>query len=512
MLGRAPNTNLLGGPGLWLQATVACVLSVVILLTRSPALVAALGTVLLLAILHRPWRAMPVFFLWIGLLGSTSLLKLDVGIQLVELDAVMLPAGLWAVITRPTAVRRRTRSRVGLMVGLLVLVVAVSATIGLLHGNDPQLVRNEARPFLYLLVMYLLTSFSLGSLDRLHGLTKIWIVVSLIVAIRTLLVSALTPMPVPGTEEAVVYATRVLNSGGFKRVLPEGSELYTSQALLLIWAGLMVGVQRLTAPTCAALTVLLAAIAVSYTRSYWFPTVLILAAITLVEWWKMSPRRRSSFLLRLGFGGLVLAGLAVWLCIVRAEVLDGLSFPLTRANVLSAYRAGDPNIWTRLAEVEALWALFKEKPVLGHGLGAKYAVFAAFAGETVEWNYTHNAYLYFLFKTGAIGFTVLLVLLLVYALEMRKAYIVAPSPADRFLALGFLSSTMVLLASSLTAPWLIHYVGAAYFGFALAVAAFFERRSKRVAKPQLTPQLQGLYLRHSYRVWSSMWSWRDVGR
>ena len=88
----------------------------------------------------------------------------------------------------------------------------------------------------------------------------------------------------------------------------------------------------------------------------------------------------------------------------------------------------------------------------------------------MEWEYTHNSYAYWALKLGLPGLMVVIALLSLGLVAAVRWVRLAPTDRERSLATGLLAGVVALCVISLTAPWLTHYVGAAWTGLVFGCA------------------------------------------
>lgn len=153
------------------------------------------------------------------------------------------------------------------------------------------------------------------------------------------------------------------------------------------------------------MTMSLAALAVSYTRSYWLGTA-VAACVFLVLGLNVSRTEVGRVLQHeagwiacfvvtaFAVAGSVTKKLVVWLLQRLASLGSGLE---------------TTSVQDRLYEARRLSSLFLESPIVGHGLGATYSFFSP---TPFSWGlsagyktifYSHNFYLYHLYATGVVG-------------------------------------------------------------------------------------------------------------
>jgi hypothetical protein len=116
-------------------------------------------------------------------------------------------------------------SRLDWAVLLLAAAVVVGTYRGLSRGISLEDLRSELRPPGYLLVTYAVARHATRERGKAAKAFTLLVILSVLVAIKTAAVYALVPLAPAGEPERILLATRVLNSDGFKRILPQGADL-----------------------------------------------------------------------------------------------------------------------------------------------------------------------------------------------------------------------------------------------------------------------------------------------
>lgn len=440
-----------------------------LLAVREPTLaiasVALAAAVLILA--RSLYLALALILGTIALFGSESLFRWNVGVELVETDALLLGAGA-ALLVRVLWTGTRWRpSAIDLAILAVLASFAVAAGIGLARGCDPGLLRAELRPPGYLAGAYVLARATLTSERQARALLVVLAVLAGIAAVKALAVFSIAPLGSPGgAPERIVFATRVMNSDGFKRVIVHGGEMFP---LFLALALLPFGARRGSPKTVAlaAMTVGVAATVVTFTRSYWVAALTgALAAIALLP---PGERRRVAFSAILAV--VLLTSGAFAIAKARPDLASARTLEILRHRAdLPGAVATDPSVLERREESRAVLAAFAASPLLGGGLGSTYSFHSPQVRGPVEWEYTHNAYLYLLLKTGALGAVAFLVAAVAVLARLARLGRRHPAPEWRGIAVGLAGITVALLTASATAPWLSHHVGMGVFGTIAGIA------------------------------------------
>lgn len=415
-----------------------------------------------------PLAAISTILSVVVLLGSESIWKLQLGIQWVEVDLLLLvsSAGMGA---RLLASRVPIRpSRLDWAIFAFATLIGVGAYIGVVRGVDLGLLRAELRPPAYLVLVYAIVRASIDRLKRARWIYGVVFAATLLASLKVLAVYLFVPVGLAGESERLFLATRILNSDGGKRVILHGGEVFPVLMILLAmpWMARFAGSRKL-ALGGAALAVLLFAVVVSFTRSYWLG--LAAGAAGLLA---LLPRGLS---FRLAFGAAVSSG-AVAVLVLGLQIglpsfstVDLVSRVRVRAETLLETER-DSSAQGRMMELSAIGKVFTESPLFGGGLGSTYQVYSRDLGRVRDWEYTHNSYAYYALKTGVVGLGAFLMILGLGLETVGRLALRHPSLEGRLLFAGLAASLVALFVTSLFAPWLTHYVGTAYLGLALGVA------------------------------------------
>ncbi|MGH2639029.1 MAG: O-antigen ligase family protein [Rhabdochlamydiaceae bacterium] len=140
------------------------------------------------------------------------------------------------------------------------------------------------------------------------------------------------------------------------------------------------------------------AVVLSITRNAY-----ISVAVALMIIWLLGNRQeRKRGIQRISIvGAIAAAGILVAAISSRLISLLLKSYWL---RLLSTQKLGhDLSLRMRFAEWSGEWAAIKHSPLLGHGFGASFKVFDIVLQHHVWQPFSHNSYLYIIFKTGFIG-------------------------------------------------------------------------------------------------------------
>jgi hypothetical protein len=222
----APRENSIWAGSAWLLIGGGAALA--LLLAFRPYL--AVGCAALLALIGlcvtRPVYGLVAILAGIAFLGSDSILRLQTGIQWVEADFLLMAAALgWVIrmLARGVELRWSTLDRAVLLFGTMVVI---GVFVGLSRGTSLEELRSELRPPSYLMLGYAIARDSIRDRRMVRTIFIVLTAVTVLSAIKTLVIYSLVPLGPAGGEERLVLATRVMNSDGIKRVIAHGAETY----------------------------------------------------------------------------------------------------------------------------------------------------------------------------------------------------------------------------------------------------------------------------------------------
>jgi O-antigen ligase len=142
----------------------------------------------------------------------------------------------------------------------------------------------------------------------------------------------------------------------------------------------------------------------TFGRSVWLGTVLFIPIVVLLG--NRSERKRGySFIIKALCISLILLVLGY---IFIPAVKIGLVFLGSKLFSASKLKT-DASMYNRYVEWESLWKYITASPLAGYGFGGKYNAYNWLLGFTMHTGYSHNAYLSILFKSGIVGFILLMV-------------------------------------------------------------------------------------------------------
>lgn len=116
----------------------------------------------------------------------------------------------------------------------------------------------------------------------------------------------------------------------------------------------------------------------------------------------------------------------------------------------------DISLVGRFNEAKTLFSLCLINPIVGYGLGATYTFYNIVLGFSINTWYTHNAFLFLLFKTGIFG---LLSFLSFYLIVIKRGYLSFKKTINNWyqksLSLGIVCSLISMIPLSITSPQFI---------------------------------------------------------
>ncbi len=144
-----------------------------------------------------------------------------------------------------------------------------------------------------------------------------------------------------------------------------------------------------------------AALTATFTRGFWIGTMISIFVLFLLA----EPRKKIAMMF--GSAGVILVGAIVLLSFGGAvgEVVISSIF----SRFLSSGEAfQDISFTNRIAESVAIIDAILRSPLLGSGYGTSFRYFNLIYGTTSETWYSHNGYLFLIFKVGLVGATAFL--------------------------------------------------------------------------------------------------------
>jgi len=112
----------------------------------------------------------------------------------------------------------------------------------------------------------------------------------------------------------------------------------------------------------------------------------------------------------------------------------------------------DISVMNRLEEYKALTSVIVKNPILGYGLGAEFYYYNIINVQDFKSWYTHNAYLYLIFKLGLLGFITFFWFYFSHIYTGIKAFLISNNRFHKSVLLGIISIMLTFLPLSLTSP------------------------------------------------------------
>jgi hypothetical protein len=419
-----------------------------------------------LALIVLAFRA-PVTHLML-LLAATAIvgysLQHQLGSHLLPSDALLLTG-----LLRASVVMLRQRlgplrlAAVGLM-SLFAIATIVQALHGLQAGHNSSQVGDEARDLLgfgaFLIAVPILSEAD-GARRLGRGLVVVGLTLGLWGLLTWLLGISLGENVDIGLRSSVNFATS--GSGQLHGGLYAYPVAVIMSAAVLLSDGVPVGWRW---PAAAVLCVNLVALALTYERTFWLTTAVTVGFVVV----KMGRGRRLRAAVRVMVTALILLGLLA--------TVSPRSFSKMEARVLTLGQAqSDSSVRYRVVETDlVLHNKVQAKPVAGWGLG-----------DTLYWGqpwsqvppraqwFTHNGYLWLIWKVGVVQALVLFALLIwAIALPARPE----GDPGRRALRVAAQGGLLVLLLSSVAFPSFNSITITAVMGVLLAIC-FMPRSNAR---------------------------------
>lgn len=278
-----------------------------------------------------------------------------------------------------------------------------------------------------------------------------------------------------------------LQPNGFYRIFFQ-SHIYVVYALCISLALLL---YRWRWEYIAAVSATITLLFLSYSRSFWLATLLIIALLAMYALWK---RQVSVSRLTQVYGMAAIVFLVGYVCI-----LGIINLPLSSdggsgvsAGSLLTDRTQDPTTEaagsSRMALLQPLLQKNLEHPLLGSGFGTNvtyrtqdpralatnpdgyYTTFA------FEWGY-----LDLWLKLGLAGTVVYLMLLGLLLLRAYSLAEILPKTTDRYIVIGLLFSTIALVVVHALTPYLNHPLGIGWIVIVTVIIDYYSRHTHELA-------------------------------
>lgn len=437
---------------------------------------AAVGVVSVAIAVQRPWFLFCVAALAMLLpLPAGTPLGMEIGGTAFYVFDLLLPASAIALLGEPAS---SPLKRAPLYPALLfACTVVLGIVVGLLKGVPAQDVLWEARPAVYLLIAYFIGLSIDPARDR-----RLFLWLSLLILWYSaigIVLSAVTRHPVIGGR----ISSAATGAEGFHPGAVARFQISSTVMALLVLCICVAAALTLTRITRARITTLLAlgtpavvVVVLSFSRQGLIALIVTLGLALVVT------ARKGRFLVGPLIVTLLVAAIALPLLLIGSDdvalflqaqkdtfsdrVLEGLT---------ESGRSRDQGLELRKLENYYAWRAFLSEPVTGLGLGSSYRPLLPlhlenFFPQGVGPKFAHNSYLWYLAKTGTVGFLGLLVFLLHPLPAALARGNRSEGDAGSFrLALGL--ALVGLLMVNIAAPYLNDLPNVVVFGFVIGFLA-----------------------------------------
>lgn len=389
-------------------------------------------------------------------------------------QGLVLGAGIllliFSLILRAGAQKRLARTRTPLDMFMLfwVLVVAVSAGIGILRQNQMRYVLGDLLQFLELPLFFFLTLIIFRTKEQVYRLLICFIGLAFFSA----LVSFVGYLQINPISVAIA-------AGGVRDRIGSNVVALTPFLLVLIIVQLLsfkssTPRRKLLFLTLLSITLLfLAILFFSFTRGYWLGFFVALVFIVIMV--KSSFRYRILKIISI-FSLLFLGCLFFAQFFFTGNILDLFSIVFNRLLAL-----GDPTnyVYHRYYEMLAALQTIMKSPVWGIGLGGEYfSPTPAGEGEWIWTHHTHNNYIQIMLRTGFLGIGSFLAIWIGFFYYALRIYKRLNDSKLKALVLGFLATFIGATIISFTSPLFMHYAITPWLAIIMGLVFVIDRLDK----------------------------------
>jgi O-antigen ligase len=301
------------------------------------------------------------------------------GIFMVDLLLALLLASMLAALLASGSLPI-VRSAVNLPLLLFLLWVVVAGIVGVLRGNEPKLILQDARGLAYYSLFFFIVMFV-----RSRGQ---------VLTVMRVLAACLVAVFFEGLAYAAMGQGMALEfvEPGVSRFPAPDEVFLISSALLATVVVVWPAARRRPAWLWLLLLVALLGLVLSLVRGNYVALAVSLVYLLVVL------RARERF--RLVAGGLVVAVvLGLGLAIARPALFSSV---ITRALAITAVQ--DRNVQYRLIENQTVGAQIAQHPLVGNGLGKDYLFdWSRYGVAPYRKSYIHNNYYWFVHRLGFVG-------------------------------------------------------------------------------------------------------------
>lgn len=341
-------------------------------------------------------------------------------------------------------IRRIPKSALALPVVFFLVLLPLSAYVGIQHGNSVRDVFADLRLFFYYVSFFMVLAFVKSQRD-LEWIFWGTIVCGIVGAIPEIVGS--------------LAATQVDSLTGqrlpFVRITGWHEVNYPVQLVGSI--AMLPFVRLLRARFLLVVSILVSSIALllSYARGSWLAAGFGLAML-LVSMLRFAPNLRKTLgiVVAAGISAFFIFALLVWMEIVSLEAFSA------RATLVSSQTI-DISSLARVSEWKEAIDVFQKNPILGAGLGYIFHFYAVGIGE-VQQIFIHNSYIYVLSKMGLLGFIAFLSIFLTALVMGYQSLKRANWGIGMGLILSFNAMLFVLMVKSLT-TWHLNTITSSLF-------------------------------------------------
>ena len=219
----------------------------------------------------------------------------------------------------------------------------------------------------------------------------------------------------------------------------------------------------------------------TFTRTYWISTtvalLLMLFLLIKIHWVKISFVYLVYFIM---LTALVLSAL-IW---IMPPTIKNF---LTERAVSIFHANTNLSLLDRISELRGIWSNAIKNPIsiiVGNGLGSKFTFYSMnpWSWGAVGWmknDYSHNYYAYLFWSTGLVGLYLFVIFWLSLLRKLSRAlyYASTQHSEDTYYFIGIYTTIVNLLITLLTAPPLMTFKWAIYFGILVGLALNLIRRN-----------------------------------
>jgi|GEM_PF-1184741 len=380
------------------------------------------------------------------------------------------------------------RNRLGTPLFLLLAWAAICLFIGIASGNEVKKSMIEWRPLLYLSIFYL-TVFLVRDEQTLVLVIKSFV-------IAYLATFALGFAIFVQGRKAIEYFTMGQIDPG-QSILPRFTFVSSDLVLTLLFMsiGLIIFLRD---QRYKIFLVMLSALLVVNLLLIQARTQILALFVGMTPIMILAPGLKRIKLIAAGFAGAMFMAVVIFSLAQTESGQKKIIDPILErfSGIYKQQTDVDQSLERRRMESEAIWPGIFKHPVIGNGFGSKWS-------SDPRWvtvykhdpTYIHSSWLYFLFKMGAVG-TILMLLLMFRASALALSIVRDPrKPFFRGIALGILATMPTFVFTGILQPTLWHFQMTPVIGFEFAVVVIMDDILRRkwietgLADPQDTSKV-----------------------